>query len=141
MQTILSAMKKYGLILADNGSALYVTGASDSRWGSDLDSLKTVPATAFEVVTMNPIYTSANVPAGAAPTISSFTASPANVSAGGTVTLSWTVSTASYLIVSPGPGAVRGASATVTPSATTSYTLIATNAYGRTTASVNVTVP
>jgi hypothetical protein len=141
MQTILSAMKKYGLILADNGSALYVTGASDSRWGSDLDSLKTVPATAFEVVAMNPIYTSANVPAGAAPTISNFTASPANVAAGGNVTLSWTVSNASYLIVSPGPGAVRGANATVTPSATTSYTLIATNAYGRTTATVNVTVP
>jgi len=34
MQAILNAMKKYGLILADNGSALYVTGASDSRWGA-----------------------------------------------------------------------------------------------------------
>ena len=43
MQVILTAMQKYGLILADNGSALYVTGASDSRWGSDLESLKTVP--------------------------------------------------------------------------------------------------
>ena len=34
MQVILTAMQKYGLILADNGSALYVTGASDSRWRS-----------------------------------------------------------------------------------------------------------
>ena len=76
MQTILTAMKKYGLILADNGSALYVTGVSDSRWGSDLDSLKTVPATAFEVVQMNPIYTAANVPTGSAPMITSFTATP-----------------------------------------------------------------
>ncbi len=54
MQTILTAMKHYGLILADNGSSLYVTGVSDSRWGSDLDSLKTVPSSAFEVVQMNP---------------------------------------------------------------------------------------
>jgi hypothetical protein len=140
MQTILAAMKKYGLILADNGSALYVTGVSDSRWGSDLDSLKTVPATAFEVVTMNPIYTASNVPTGGAPAITTFTATPASVSAGGTVTLAWTVANASYLIVSPGLGAVRGTSATVTPSASTSYTLIATNAYGRTTATVSVTV-
>jgi hypothetical protein len=50
MQVILIAMKKYGLILADNGSALYVTGASDSRWGSDLETLKSVPASAFKVV-------------------------------------------------------------------------------------------
>ena len=75
MQVILTAMKTYGLILADNGSALFVTGVSDSRWGSDLDSLKTVPASAFEVVQMNPVYTNANYPTGAAPTISSFTAS------------------------------------------------------------------
>ncbi len=31
-QIILTAMKKYGIILADNGSAWYVTGVSDSRW-------------------------------------------------------------------------------------------------------------
>jgi len=140
MQTILKAMQKYGLILADNGSSLYVTGASDSRWGSDLESLKNVPATAFEVVKMDPVYTSANVPSGASPTISSFSASPSQVSSGGTVTLSWTVSNASYVIVSPGAGAVRGTSVKVNPSATTTYTLYATNAYGRTTAMVQVTV-
>ena len=140
MQTILKAMQKYGLILADNGSSLYVTGASDSRWGSDLDSLKNVPSTAFEVVTMNPVYTSANVPSGAAPTISGFSANPTSVSAGGAVTLSWTVSGASYVIVSPGLGAVRGTSATVNPSATTTYTLYGTNAYARTTATAQVTV-
>jgi hypothetical protein len=62
MQVILTAMQKYGLILADNGSALYVTGASDSRWGADLETLKTVPASAFEVVQMNPVYTNASRP-------------------------------------------------------------------------------
>ena len=72
-------MQHYGLILADNGSALYVTGVSDSRWGSDLDSLKTVPATAFEVVQMRPVYDGANYPTGAAPNITSFSASASHV--------------------------------------------------------------
>ena len=141
MQVILTAMKHYGLILADNGSSLYVTGVSDSRWGSDLESLKTVPASAFEVVQMNPIYTSANYPTGAAPTIGSFTASATHVSSGGNVTLSWSVSNADYVIVSPGPGALRDNSVVENPTATTTYTLYATNQYGRTTATVTVNVP
>jgi hypothetical protein len=141
MQVILKAMQAYGLILADNGSALYVTGASDSRWGSDLDSLKTVPASSFEVVQMNPVYTSANYPTGSAPAISSFTASAAHVASAGSVTLSWSTVGADYVIVSPGPGAVRGTSATVNPTATTTYTLYATNQYGRTTTTVTVNVP
>jgi hypothetical protein len=141
MQVILTAMQKYGLILADNGSALYVTGAPDSRWGSDLDSLKTVPASAFEVVLIDPVYTNGTAPTGAAPTISDFTATPQSVSSGGTVTLAWTTSNATYEIVSPGVGAVRGASVTVNPTATTTYTLYSTNQYGRTTATVTVTVP
>jgi len=141
MQVILTAMKKYGLILADNGSSLYVTGVSDSRWGSDLESLKTVPASAFEVVEMNPVYTNANYPTGAAPTISGFTASAAHVSSGGSVTLSWNTSSADYVIVTPGPGTVRGTSTTVSPTATTTYTLYSTNQYGRMSATVTVSVP
>jgi len=140
MQVILTAMRHYGLILADNGSALFVTGVSDSRWGSDLETLKTVPASAFEVVQMNPIYTNANYPIGAAPTISSFTASPTQVSSGGSVTLSWSVGSADYIIVSPGSGVVRGTSVTLNPTASTTYTLYATNQYGRTTSSVTVNV-
>jgi hypothetical protein len=141
MQVILTAMKTYGLILADNGSALYVTGVSDNRWGSDLDSLKTVPASAFEVVQINPVYTNSNYPPGSAPTISSFTASATHVSSGSGVTLSWTTSGGGYVIVSPGPGAVRDTSATVNPTATTTYKLYATNQYGRTTATLTVNVP
>jgi hypothetical protein len=141
MQVILTAMKHYGLILADNGSSLFVTGVSDSRWGSDLDSLKTVPASAFEVVQINPIYTSANYPTGNTPTISNFTASPMHSSSGGSVTLSWSTASADSIIISPGPGAVRDTSVAVKPTATTTYTLYATNQYGRTTATVTVTVP
>lgn len=141
MQVILRAMKKYGLILADNGSPLYVTGASDSRWGSDLESLKTVPASAFEVVQMNPIYTNANVPAGTAPVISSFTATPPHVGSGGSVTLAWSANNLQYAIVTPGVGAVRGTSVTVKPNSSTTYTLYATNQYGRTSATLTVSVP
>jgi hypothetical protein len=140
MQVILTAMQHYGLILADNGSALYVTGASDARWGSDLDSLKTVPSSAFEVVQMSPVYTSANVPSGSAPKITSFAASATSVSAGDNVTLSWTVSNSEYAIVTPGAGVVRGTSVVVNPAATTTYTLDATNQFGRATATVTVNV-
>ncbi|HZT64172.1 MAG TPA: hypothetical protein VFA11_00125 [Acidimicrobiales bacterium] len=50
-QVILRAMQHYGLILADNGSDWYFTGAADNRWDPALlDELKTVPASAFEAV-------------------------------------------------------------------------------------------
>jgi hypothetical protein len=141
VQVILTAMKKYGLIMADNGSAMYISGAPDTRWdNNDLHNLGQVPASAFEVVEMNPVYTQANVPQGAAPTISSFTTSATSVSAGASVTLSWNVSSATYLIVSPAVGAIRGTSVSFTPSQTATYTLYATNQYGRTTATVMVSV-
>lgn len=48
---ILRALKRYGLIVADNGSPWYITGAPDPRWNNeDLDQLKTVPGSAFEAV-------------------------------------------------------------------------------------------
>ena len=140
-QVLLTAMKKYGLIMADNGSNMYISGDPDSRWDNDdLHTLDGVTASDFDVIEMNPIYTQTNAPTGAAPVISSFTSSSLSVSPGTQVTLNWTVSGASYLIVSPDIGATRGTSAVVTPAQTTSYTLYATNAFGRTTATVNIIV-
>jgi hypothetical protein len=53
---ILEALKKYGMIVADNGSSWYLTGASDPRWNDDdLRQLKSVPGSAFEVVDTGPI--------------------------------------------------------------------------------------
>jgi hypothetical protein len=50
-RVILRAMKRYGLLLADNGTNWYFQGTEDSRWSDQLlDQLKTVPASAFEVV-------------------------------------------------------------------------------------------
>ncbi|MGO9210928.1 MAG: hypothetical protein ACLPXM_05400 [Terriglobales bacterium] len=138
-QVILAALKKYGMIMADNGSSMYISGAPDSRWSNDdLHNLGQVTASAFEVVQMNPIYTASKVPQGTAPVITSFSASPSTVAAGTPVTLSWT-STGTYFLISP-IGPVRGNQVTVSPSQTTTYTLYATNPYGRTTATVTVTV-
>jgi hypothetical protein len=120
---------------------MYLSGTSDSRWdNSDLHNLSQVSASAFEVVQMNPVYTQSNLPQGALPTISSFAATPNPVSAGANATLSWSTSGAGYTIVSPQVGAVRGTSVTVNPAQTTVYALYATNQYGRTTATVTVTV-
>jgi hypothetical protein len=55
-KVILEALKKYGMMVADNGSSWFITGATDSRWNDeDLDQLKSVPGTAFEVVYTGPI--------------------------------------------------------------------------------------
>jgi len=53
---ILQALKRYGLIVADNGSPWYITGAPDQSWNEeDLNELKTVPGSAFEAVDSGPI--------------------------------------------------------------------------------------
>jgi hypothetical protein len=140
-QVILTAMKTYGLILADNGTAIYIGGAPDSRWNnSDLHLLDGVTGADFDVLQLTPLYTSANIPTGPAPTITSFTASSNTVSAGTAVTLSWQVTNADYVIISPTIGATRGTSVQVSPIATTTYTLYASNAYKQTTAQLQITV-
>jgi hypothetical protein len=56
MQIILRALKRYGMILADNGSSWYVSGAPDGRWNdSELSTLKTIKGSDFEVVQMGTI--------------------------------------------------------------------------------------
>jgi hypothetical protein len=56
MQVILKALKQYGMILADNGSDWYVSGAPDMRWNDDeLSTLKSVKGSDFEVVQMGTI--------------------------------------------------------------------------------------
>jgi hypothetical protein len=50
-RVVLRALKRYGMILADNGSSWYVSGAPSSGWDNDdLHSLHGVPGSAFEVV-------------------------------------------------------------------------------------------
>jgi hypothetical protein len=50
-RTIAQAMKRYGLIVADNGSNWFFSGTSDRRWhDGNLNQLKRIPGHAFEVV-------------------------------------------------------------------------------------------
>jgi hypothetical protein len=51
VRTILRAMMQHGMLMADNGTGWYVSGAPDPRWDdADLATLARVPSTAFEVV-------------------------------------------------------------------------------------------
>lgn len=50
-RVILRAMKRYGMLVADNGSDWYFQGTVDPRWTNRLlDELKTVPASAFHAI-------------------------------------------------------------------------------------------
>lgn len=52
MQRIFQAMKTYGLIVADNGSDMYITGTDDARWDNDVlnPAFGALTAADFEVV-------------------------------------------------------------------------------------------
>ncbi len=58
VQVILTALKKYGMFLADNGSGFYISGAPDSRWSDDnLATMGRLTASDFELVKMGTIVT------------------------------------------------------------------------------------
>jgi hypothetical protein len=58
VQVILNALKRYGMFLADNGSAWFVSGAPDSRWfDENLSTLRRVQSSEFEVVRMGDVIT------------------------------------------------------------------------------------
>ncbi len=53
---ILRALRTYGMIVADNGSDWYISGAADRRWNdADIEQLKKVPGSAFEAVRSGPL--------------------------------------------------------------------------------------
>ena len=50
-QVILRALKKHGMVLADNGSAWFMSGVPDPAWNNtDLNALRAIPGSAFEAV-------------------------------------------------------------------------------------------
>jgi hypothetical protein len=50
-KTIARALKRYGMIVADNGSNWFFGGTSDRRWDDEnLDQLKRIPGSAFQIV-------------------------------------------------------------------------------------------
>ena len=62
VQVILRALKKYGMILADNGSSWYISGAPDSRWNDDMlvSELARVKGSDFEAVDVTPFSARTN---------------------------------------------------------------------------------
>ncbi len=101
MQKIFRAMQKHGLIVADNGSDLYVTGTFDTRWDNDIlnPAFRLLKASDFEVVQLgwNPV--------GAAPTLAGLALTPTTVIGGSGATGSVTLSAPA-----PAAGAVVGLS-------------------------------
>jgi hypothetical protein len=58
VRVILTALKKYGMFLADNGSGLFISGAPDPRWSDDnLATMGRLTGADFEVVRMGTIVT------------------------------------------------------------------------------------
>jgi hypothetical protein len=59
-QVILRALKTHGMVIADNGSPFFMSGAPDPGWNdSDLGTLRTVPGSAFEAVDVSGLKVSA----------------------------------------------------------------------------------
>jgi hypothetical protein len=58
-EVILQALKTYGMMVADNGSNWYMSGAPDDRWNNDhlVSELRQVTGSNFEVVKMGKIHT------------------------------------------------------------------------------------
>ena len=54
-RVIAKAMKRFGLIVADNGSNWFISGSMDRRWNDEnLNQLKSIPGSAFEVIDPGP---------------------------------------------------------------------------------------
>jgi hypothetical protein len=62
-RVVATALAQYGMILADNGSNWFISGAPDPRFDDDdLNQLKSIPETDFEVIAMGKVYTATDCP-------------------------------------------------------------------------------
>jgi hypothetical protein len=146
-QVILTALKNYGMIIADNGGNFFLQGTYDSRWSdADYNDVKSVSASNFEVVQSTPefpgwdettapqAYSTSPTEPYPIPTINSFTATATSVSPGTPVTFNYSVTGDSYDYIDM-IGPVRltsgSGSVTITPTATQTYTLYSINAYSQ----------
>src|SRR5438477_9127998 len=136
VQKIFRAMQKYGVIVADNGSDLYITGTFDTRWNNDIlnPAFSLLSASDFDVIQLG--WTP---PAGTAAALSALSASPNQVVGGsgatGTVTLSAAAPKGGAVVsLSSASGAVSvPASVAVPQSATAASFSITTSAVTSTT--------
>lgn len=114
---IFRAMQKYGLIVADNGSDMYISGTFDVRWNNSVlnPAFSTLSASDFEVVQLG-----WKPPVATAPTLSSVSASPNPVTGGqsatGSVTLSAVAPTGGAVVALASASSVFSVPASVTVS-------------------------
>ncbi|HEX7230397.1 MAG TPA: hypothetical protein VF452_08380 [Candidatus Binatia bacterium] len=120
MQKIFRAMQKYGLIVADNGSDMYITGTYDTRWNNDIlnPAFANLSASDFEVIQLgyNPAQTTQ-------PSLSSLVLNPASVTGGQNVT-----GTVTLTSVAPPTGAMVSLSNANTAASVPSSVTILSNA-------------
>ncbi len=158
-QAILTALMNYGMILSDVGDNFNLVGDEDANWNdSDLANLSAIMSSDFDVIdaptgqtTMTPAYPGydlTTVPVITAPSITNFTANgdtssltvPNNTTL---VTFAFNVTGDSYdYIDNIGPVRLTAGagSVSITPTASQEYTLYSTNATGRTSSTIDVTV-
>ena len=154
LQKIFRAMQKHGLIVADNGSDMYITGTFDTRWNNDIlnPAFALLSASDFEVIQLG------WKPAAGTTAVASVAASPNSVVGGnaatGTVTLTGAAPTAGASVsLSSASGAVQvpatitvpagatSANFAITTSAVATQTLVTVSAsYGGTTKTTTFTV-
>ena len=138
-------------VASGQSTALYwsVTGATSVSIAPGVGSVtgasvKVTPAatTTYTLTAGNPSGSrtaTTTVTVGGPPVIAGFAASPPQISIRQSSALSWSVSGAASLSIAPGVGPVTGTSVNVSPKATTTYTLTATNSFGSRTATATVT--
>ena len=137
IQKIFRAMQRYGLIVADNGSDMYITGTYDTRWNNDIlnPAFRNLTASDFEVVQLG--Y---NPPSAAPAALASVGVTPATVvggqSATGTVTLSAAAASggAPVSLTSANPAATVPSSVTVPAGASSANFVVTTSPVGSATA-------
>lgn len=84
-RVILTALKRYGMMVADNGSNWYISGAPDDHWNNDdLANLAKIPGSDFEVVDTSGLTVNAN--SGEAKPVATGTATPTTTTTPGTGT-------------------------------------------------------
>ena len=101
-QIILKALKKYGMMIADNGSAWFLSGAPDSRWNNDdLHNLGQIHGSDFEVVDVSGLMITPDSGQARQSTAITVTVSPASASVqvGNTLPFNATVNNSSDQLV------------------------------------------
>jgi hypothetical protein len=121
------------LVVNPNVGVVAGTSVKVSPWVTTTYTLLAGNANGWRTATVT-------VTVGSPPLISSFWASPSTVNSRQPTTLSWTVTGANFMTLTPSVGAVTGSSVVMNPAVTTTYTLTATNIFGSRTATVVVTV-